>query len=207
MKPLHLVDLDKTLVRVNLSFEFGKHLFKRGVFSFFQVVQFLIFHVAHLYFNLPIKTLHQRAFKALFKGMKRDFFAEMSKEWVAIYVPKVLNVSLYDYLLEKQKAAEKVVLCSSSPEFLVEAVADYLGIACSIGTQYDLDKEGRMVGILRIIDGEQKAIECENEEESYVYTDSVHDLSALEACNYPIGVNPDRELRKICLQRKWKILD
>lgn len=207
MRILHLVDLDKTLVRVNLSFEFGKHLFKRGVFSFSQVVQFLIFYSAHLYFDLSIKTLHQCGFKALFKGRKRDLFAKMSKEWAAVYLPKVLNGSLYDYLLERQKAGEKVVICSSSPEFLVEAVATYLGIAYSIGTQYQLDSEGTMIGVLRIIDGEEKAKECENEEESYVYTDSVHDLRALEACKYPIGVNPDQALRKICLQRNWKILD
>lgn len=207
MRVLHLVDLDKTLVHVNLSFEFGKHLFKRGVFSFFHVVQFLIFYTAHLYFSLSLKTLHRQAFKVLFKGEKRDLLAKMSKEWVEIYLPKVLNTSLYEYLLEKQKAGERVVICSSSPEFLVEAVAADLGILYSIGTQYHVDSEGRMTDILRVIDGEEKTVECRNVEESYVYTDSVHDLSALEACKYPVGVNPDAGLRKICLQRNWKILD
>ena len=44
-------------------------------------------------------------------------------------------------------------------------------------------------------------------EESIFYSDSINDLPMLESCGIPIVVNPDDNLKKIALDRSYKILN
>ena len=41
--------------------------------------------------------------------------------------------------------------------------------------------------------------------ESFAYSDSITDLPMLEAVGHPVVVNPDRELRRIAVERGWEI--
>ena len=41
--------------------------------------------------------------------------------------------------------------------------------------------------------------------ESFAYSDSITDLPMLEAVGHPVVVNPDRDLRRIALERGWEI--
>ena len=44
-------------------------------------------------------------------------------------------------------------------------------------------------------------------EDSIFYSDSINDLPMLEACGEPIVVNPDDNLKKIAIDRSYKILN
>ena len=44
-------------------------------------------------------------------------------------------------------------------------------------------------------------------ERSFAYSDSVADLSMLEAVGHPVAVNPDRDLRKVAAERGWQVRD
>ena len=43
--------------------------------------------------------------------------------------------------------------------------------------------------------------------ETTFYTDSINDLSLMEAVNHPVATNPDARLRAIAEKRGWRILD
>jgi len=62
--------------------------------------------------------------------------------------------------------------------------------------------------------GEEKAVRlkkyCEKNSfsltDAWYYGDSVSDLPPLNAVGNPVCVNPDNQLRKTALKRRWKIL-
>jgi hypothetical protein len=41
--------------------------------------------------------------------------------------------------------------------------------------------------------------------ESFAYSDSITDLPMLEAVGHPVVVNPDRDLRRVAVERGWEI--
>ena len=49
--------------------------------------------------------------------------------------------------------------------------------------------------------GEEVGIDLAN---SYAYTDSVTDMPMLEAVGNPVPVNPDKDLRRVALEKGWE---
>ncbi len=126
-----------------------------------------------------------------------------------------LTDDLTNYLLKEAKSAENVLIASGSHDFLVKGFAEYFNIESSIGTPVEIKKDvftGRLSGEPTFSDGKVKAVKnwCyENDlkiEDSIFYSDSINDLPMLEACGEPVVVNPDNNLRKIALNRSYKIL-
>jgi len=42
--------------------------------------------------------------------------------------------------------------------------------------------------------------------ESWFYSDSINDRPLLERVTHPVAVDPDERLRKLALERNWKII-
>jgi Haloacid Dehalogenase superfamily, subfamily IB, phosphoserine phosphatase-like len=121
----------------------------------------------------------------------------------------------YD-LLKEAKSADKVLIASGSHDFLVKGFAEYFGIEFSIGTPVEIKKDiftGTLTGEPTFSDGKVKAVKnwCYNNnlkiEDSIFYSDSINDLPMLESCGEPIVVNPDDNLRKIAIDRSYKIIN
>tara|TARA_B100000401_G_scaffold167660_1_gene112071 strand:- start:556 stop:1203 length:648 start_codon:yes stop_codon:yes gene_type:complete len=119
-------------------------------------------------------------------------------------------------LLEEAKSADKVLIASGSHDFLVKGFAEYFGIEFSIGTPVEIKKDiftGSLSGEPTFSEGKVRAVKnwcSENNlkiEESIFYSDSINDLPMLESCGIPIVVNPDDNLKKIALDRSYKILN
>tara|TARA_Y100000768_G_scaffold245299_1_gene185975 strand:+ start:412 stop:1059 length:648 start_codon:yes stop_codon:yes gene_type:complete len=127
-----------------------------------------------------------------------------------------LTDDLTDDLLKKAKSADKVLIASGSHDFLVKGFAEYFDIESSIGTPVEIKNDiftGSLAGEPTFSDGKVKAVKnwCFTNdlkiEDSIFYTDSINDLPMLEACGEPIVVNPDDNLKKIALERKYKIIN
>lgn len=105
------------------------------------------------------------------------------------------------------------MILSSSPDFLVEAFANKMGVAWE-ATVYGTDQQGRYSSIKKILEGLEKSklvkrIIAErgiSSQHTSAYTDSYHDLLLLEEVAEPVAVNPSLKLRRICNSRGWKIL-
>jgi len=127
-----------------------------------------------------------------------------------------LTDDLTNDLLKESKSADKVLVASGSHDFLVKGFAKYFDIEFSIGTPVEI-KNNIFTGILSgeptFSHGKVKAVKnwCTNNnlkiEDSIFYSDSINDLPMLEACGEPIVVNPDDNLRKIAIDRSYKILN
>lgn len=127
-----------------------------------------------------------------------------------------LTDDLTDALLNEAKSADKVLIASGSHDFLVKGFAEYFDIESSIGTPVEIKNDiftGSLSGEPTFSDGKVKAVKnwCFTNdlkiEDSIFYSDSINDLPMLEACGEPIVVNPDDNLRKIAIDRSYKILN
>ena len=214
IKSLCLFDLDHTLLTANSSFKFGAYLYKKKIFNL-QIMCYMVgcyaFHKSGL---LSLEGLHHTIFKRLFwQRFATDFTSPL-----AAFIKEELTPLFYAPAMQQLQAAQQsghyVGILSSSPEFLVAAIAQHLGITVWKGTQYATDNEGRFNTITEVINGTAKAQHLASLARQYhipqssviAYSDSYLDRPFLEAAGVAVGVNPDKKLRHLCLKNGWDII-
>ena len=115
---------------------------------------------------------------------------------------------------EHRARGEAVYVVSASLQEIVQHVADDLGLDGAIGSTCEI-VDGVYTGRgLRPCYGEFKARALEelaareriDLAASTAYSDSHTDLAFLEAVGRPIAVNPDSRLRRIAIDRGWRVL-
>lgn len=117
-----------------------------------------------------------------------------------------------------RKAGERVVLLTSSSNYLAEMVTAQLGLDGFLSMRYEVDAQGRYTGrpegALCYGEGKVRIAQRWAEENGVAslkncafYSDSASDVPMLEAVGRPVVVNPDPRLWKIALQRGWPVRD
>lgn len=209
-----LFDLDHTLFKVNSSFCFGKYLYKHGALPLSQLLQLVSFYSLHKVGVFSIKTLHNLVFKKLFLGRPRQFFIQH----VELFLQEDFEKMLYAPAIQRLKAAlhsgHYVAILSSSPDFLIEAIASKLNVTHFEGTIYGVDEAQRFSHIQHLIQGEEKAASTVNrlksleikKENTTIYSDSILDLDFLLSGGIRVGVNPDSKLRALCHEYRWEVI-
>ena len=207
-------DLDHTLINANASFAFGLYLYKSRHLSFKDMIYCLGLYFMHKKMGMNMKWLHSRVFARIFRGKDAKKMQEHVGTFLNSSFHLMVNNSLVNLLKEKQQSGTKVAILSSSPDFLVKAIADRLGVKNSIGTPYLTDSKECFSSISKVIHGQDKAkwvVDFAKKsgislDETMAFTDSHLDLPLLEIVGIPVAVNPDRKLLKISRSRGWQIL-
>jgi len=118
-------------------------------------------------------------------------------------------------LLELHQAAgDFCVLLSASPQDLVEAVGQALGVHRAVGTRVEVDGgryTGRIDGAFCYGVGKITRLHDELGEldlgTAHAYSDSASDVPLLAACGRPAAVNPDRRLRAAARANGWPVIE
>lgn len=211
---LFIFDLDHTLIKGNCSFSFCCYLVKQGILSWYALFSAVLYHIRHVFFGLELEALHKAVFKRFLKGLSLDLL----KQHAAIFLDSYLESQWYEPAVSALKAAlnrgDHVLILSNSPSFLVEKVAEKLGVDQSLSTEYAVDSEGSLCAITIIMSGVEKRSAMQRESKRLgiplnkvvAYSDSHDDLPLLFAVGRAVGVNPDRKLLSVCLERGWEVL-
>ncbi len=214
MQFLSIFDLDHTLLRINTSYYFGRHLYGRNILSTTDMLYMAACYWRHKLLGWPVERVHQHIFKRFFAGRS---LKEIESE-VASFLDGQLNSLIYlpaaQRLQEAQHKGHYTVLLSSSPQFLVRPIADHFGFDRWEASVYAADPHLQLTHISRLIDGPKKAdyvVALSRKlniplSRMIAYTDSAIDLPLLQLVGKPIAVNPDRHLRTICQQKGWETL-
>ena len=205
-----IVDLDRTLIRKSIAFSFYFYLIQQGIVSRSSLLK-----TVPLYFRLrwgwiSLSKLHHASFQAVFKGLSLAVLNEAADRFVEPFVRGCVNLEILAICKQAKAAGEPVLLLSASADFLVRRAARACSISECAASEYSVDNEGRLCEISRLMTGESKKKMAEswsqNKGETFVYTDSFDDLPLLEWADVPVAVSPDRKLRKVAVERGWKII-
>lgn len=207
-------DLDHTLINGNVSFLFGKYLYRNKKISLDIVIANLFAYALHKGGFLSMEGLHQAVFNRLFIGKKSSDFVKAARNFLQKEINIYLNPTLFTTLQKYQREGHKTVLLSSSPSFIIEILSEILKIDYFGGTHYLVDKRGCFAHISHMMDGRAKADFVRRlclkigvaPAETIAFSDSILDLPFMEAAGTAVGVNPDRKLSRICRKRGWQIV-
>ena len=216
MARLSIFDLDHTLIRVNASFHFGLYLYQQRFLSLTSAIKSLLHYGRHRLMGMSIEHLHLKIFENIFRGQRLARIKEHAMRFIQIQLPELLYLPAVQRLRAAQAEGETVVILSSSPDFLVKLVAKALEVENWEATRYSCDRQGNLLGVSSVLEGQQKAIRLQHwakeigvaQEDITVYTDSHLDLPILKAVGKGkvVAVRPDRKLLHICRAHAWEIL-
>ena len=203
---ISIFDLDHTLIRCNVSALFGRYLFKRGFFSFFTSLFLSTVYALHKWHFVSLHTLHALSFRLLFYRQSRACIQQYVKDFFHEF-DGFFKEEIVALVHASKKRGERVILQSSSPDFLVKPIAEALGIEHVFSSVYTVDCEGRFFSI-EVLDGKGKerrvgeSVLCH----TTAYSDSILDVPLLEKAQVPVAVNPDNRLFALAMEKEWVVL-
>lgn len=211
---LIIFDLDHTLLTVNSSYAFGVYLYRQKRFSFFKMIFCLVNYLRHRWGALSMADLHEKIFSCLFRGWEMDCLKHDVDHFLKTQLDAFLSVPVWERLQEAKKRGDYILILSSSPSFLVEAIAEQLDVHEGKGSTYEVDDQGQLAFVSHILDGQAKAEVAQAIAERMnislasmtVYSDHHLDLPLLKIAGQAIAVSPTRRLKSFCIENGWEIL-
>jgi HAD superfamily hydrolase (TIGR01490 family) len=207
---IHVFDLDRTLFRKNASFAFYFFLLKKGIIPWVTLFR----TVPLLFRTIDLGFLHREVFRRVLKGVSLSSLESVAGQFLDQSMNRLLNPQIFPHLEEAKRQGAIVCLLSSSPQLLVSRIARRLGIHRWAGTEYAIDKEGKLCDISTLITGRTKLAIAKRwaaeygvlPHQSAAYSDSDDDIPLLEWSGNPVAVQPDRRLLAVALERQWLVI-
>ncbi|OGC03165.1 hypothetical protein A2276_07125 [candidate division WOR-1 bacterium RIFOXYA12_FULL_43_27] len=207
-------DVDNTILNGYTQVILAKHLLRKGVFPFRKYVNVLIwylFYKAGLINNFS--DIRDKSIEIL-KGWPKEKLSETMRECFDCSIKKHIYKKMLDLIAQHKKDFFKIILVSSSLDFLVDEIKKYLSADITICSELEIVGGVSSGKVLDSgISGEKKAEAITllakklgiNLNTSYAYSDHISDLPFLEKVGIPVAINPDKQLRKICEKKGWEI--
>ncbi|MFA0783640.1 HAD family hydrolase [Fervidibacter sacchari] len=174
--------------------------------------------ICHLPIYLVADQIDRSIFVTLFFRQYAGIPSEKARQWFWENFENSLKPRVYnDALREIQWHCERnhqIVLVTGGADFTVAPLAQWLNADLLAAKLEEVDGKftGRLVGKPLIGVGKADAIKTYAGEKgidlqaSYAYGDSVSDAPMLECVGNPVAVNPDRKLRRLAMERGWRIV-
>ena len=209
-------DLDKTVIAKAALMAFGRPLHDAGYISRWLVLRSLYGQLVFRYFGADearMKKMRETSLR-LAKGWDQAKVMALVRETLTEVIEPIVYEEALDLIDSHRAAGHRVFIVSASPAEIVGPLAQYLGVEDTISTRAQIDSDGRYTGEVEFYAYGSYKAEAVRElaitedldlAESFAYSDSITDLPMLEAVGHPVVVNPDRELRRIAVERGWEI--
>lgn len=217
MRAAAFFDLDRTLLRRSSALALAGAFREHGVIGRGQLAKAAAWQLLFAARGAGAETVRKAAEDGLM--ILKGFAVDDLRTLVAGAMEPVLKPLVYqeplDLVHRHRERGEPVYIVSATLQEIVEELARELGFDGAIGSICEVE-DGVYTGrSLRPAHGEGKAAairELAREEQldlsaSTAYSDSHTDLPFLEAVGNPVAVNPDRELRRLALERGWPVLE
>lgn len=213
---LAIFDLDDTLIDGNSPSLWSEHLAQLGWVdrdSFLPREQELVALYAERRATLEEYLAH--TLQPLV-GRTPEEVAYIAAPFVEEVIEPLIHSDAMRCVSAHRSRGERILIISATPTFLVEAIAERLGIADVLGTDLALAHghySGAIDGLACARDGKLHKLEQwlqhngESRAGAHFYSDSINDLPLLQAVDHAHAVNPDVRLRTEATERGWEILD
>lgn len=211
---LAIFDMDDTLVDCDSEGLWLKLLVERGLVdagAIDRVIEFTkTYEIGYMDFD---------QYEVFYLSLFKDLEADVLRDSLAGYLELVrshIRPEVYDRLNEHRAQGDRILLITATSVFLSRRIADLVGVTDLIGTEIEMDSEGRPTGKVTgaipfqenkvaLLDAWLKENGC-SLEDSWGYSDSCNDLPLLQKVTHPVVVVPDKILRDHALKHDWEIL-
>ncbi len=206
-------DMDKTIIAGSSAEVYMRDSWKKGRFGVFDILRGFTSTVQFQLGWLDVSTWTQNMLVGL-EGLDEATMIDEGRELFDRYMAKQVYPEIIQLIQEHLGDDHVVAIVSGSIPYVVEPLADWLGIEHVICTRMETRNgvlTGRCVGPICLEQGKLHYLEtfiAEHEvdlDRSYFYSDSISDLPALGIVGNPIATNPDAELEREARERGWEV--
>ena len=149
------------------------------------------------------------------RGISRDTLERIARESFEESLRFDLFPGAKEAVERRRAAGRRVVLATSSLDFIVRPLAEFLGVDGVLATELEFKEgicTGRIRGLPMFRGGKMERVlsflasEGVRAQDCSFYSDSIYDLPLLEVVGDPVAVNPDLRLRRVARRRGWRIM-
>ena len=208
-----LFDMDKTIISENSASLYMRHRYEQGEVSGWDVAKGLGAYLRYKVGMLDIQAW-TKSMMIDFKGQEEQDLAHEGRRLFSALVRDKIYPEAAQLIQQHQNEGHAVAIVSGATRFIVEPVADFLGVEHWLYTRLEVEDgllTGRVLEPLCFDEGKIYWIQQFIEEHdvdlarSYFYTDSVTDLPLLELVGHPVVTNPDPLLYRTAVRRRWPV--
>jgi HAD superfamily hydrolase (TIGR01490 family) len=209
-------DLDKTIIAKSSTLAFSKPFQAGGLLSRKALLRSAYSQFVYVVGGADHEQMEKM--RHMLSELVTGWDVATVKEIVADTLHNVVDPLVYDeavQLIEQHHAEGRdVVIVSASGSEVVEPIGALLGADHVVATRMAVE-DGKYTGEITFYayaEGKAEAIRELAERygydlaDCYAYSDSITDQAMLEEVGHPFAVNPDKDLRKVAVQREWPIL-
>jgi putative phosphoserine phosphatase/1-acylglycerol-3-phosphate O-acyltransferase len=205
--------MDKTLIAENSASLYMRHRYELGEVSGWDLARGL---GAYLRYKVGVLDIQAwtKSMMLEFKGRRESELADEGKQLFEALVRDKIYPEAADLIADHHARGHTVAIVSGATRYIVEPMANYLGVAHILYTRLEVEDgflTGRVLEPLCFDEGKiywmQQLIEEQDLDlaRSYFYTDSVTDLPLLELVGHPVVTNPDPLLYRRAVKRRWPV--
>ena len=152
-----------------------------------------------------------------FKDKTPEQLKELLTEFVNSIIEPMINIYALRLLHKHSHDNDFMLLASATNSIIVQPIAERLGFKHIIATDVEIidgKYTGKMKGESALGKGKLNKVKqwmnkngFNNFDNTTFYSDSINDLPLLLEVSNPIGVNPDEQLRDVCWEANWEIIE
>jgi HAD superfamily hydrolase (TIGR01490 family) len=208
-------DLDKTIIAKSSPLALSRSFMREGLLAPSTLLKSMY---AQFVFQLmgadDAKMERMRAEAAkLTAGWEAAKVRAVVTEVLEQVISPLMYAEALELIHDHRAAGRLVCIVSSSPEEIVAPLAEMLQVDRFIASKptivdglYTGELDFYAYGPFKVEAMRALAAELDIDlAASFAYSDSITDLPMLEAVGNPVAVNPDRDLRRVSLQRGWTL--
>lgn len=213
---LALFDLDNTLLAGDSDYEWGNYICEIGAVDPAQYKKknqafYEDYCAAQLdinaYLKFALEVLAQNNRRQL-ESWRRTF---IDKKVIPMVTPKAKKL-----VANHMNKGDRVVVVSSTVDFLVKPIARLFAIEDIIATRAVIDNNGRfsgkVAGVPCFAEGKLRRLRQWLQEhkpdyrQSWFYSDSINDLATLKWADHAVVVNGDAQLIEQARRHNWRVI-
>lgn len=208
-------DLDKTIIARSSPLALGRSFFREGMIGRTFLLKSLYAQFVFLLMGADEDKMERMRAEAarMTAGWEQERVEQVVTEVLEQVITPLIYAEALELMHDHKMAGRLICIVSSSPEEIVRPLSEMLRVDRFIATRPSV-VDGKYTGDLDFYCyGPEKGFAIKRLAEeldidlegSFAYTDSTTDLPMLEVVGNPVAVNPDKDLRRVALERAWRI--
>ncbi len=206
-------DLDKTLLAKSSGELYIRVMREQGILSRKEVAKLFFASILYRLNLLEPENLMEKVAEK-YRGQNEQEMIDSCEDWFRETVKNYFYTTVLKRVKEHQAKGHVLALLTASTIYVAGPTGRFLDIDHILCTRLEVEN-GLFTGKIHkpVCHDKGKLYWarqfCETHnvdiKKSYFYTDSIQDISTLNAVGFPIPVNPDRSLQKTAIKNGWPI--